>query len=382
MAKIRTVLGDIAPEELGFCDMHEHTFTDMKAFKWKFPLSIPAMLGGIKNYQGGADLGEEGERRKNLGIEPPTEQQDFSGVFSAFSIPKDSPVNQYSDMDLYTKELQEFKKYGGSAMCDCSPSMRGDDSQLIELSKAAGIHIIGTKGYYTKVFISKRDLKKGQQYMTDQLVEYAKNGDGKTDMRPGFLKCAVSVVDKQGNVCLEEMTAVRATAAAARLSGLPVHIHTQFPLRPAHIETVADVLEHEVGIDPDRVLFCHMDGTSTSAAARINEFGFDQEFLMRLCDRGFHLGIDTWGTKRGLDEDPEYQIQLRLNILNEMAKAGYADKMTLGCDVMSKLNTTICGEYGYTLHPRYTRSLVERGYLSEELYHQVTVTNPASFMSI
>lgn len=383
MAVIRTVLGDISPEELGYTDMHEHTSMDMKQFRRKFPLSIRPMIQGIRAYENGEDLGREGKRREELGIVPPSEgRKDFSSVFSAFKTPKDSPARKLSELEFYTNELLEYKKHGGQSICDCSPAMKPPAKLVQEISRASGVNIIIAAGYYTHVFIPKKDIRKGREYMACRLLDEIENGDGSCGARPGFIKCAVSVVQKNGHVSEKELTALRACAAAAKKSGLSLHIHTQFPLRRVHVLEAADIIENEVGLNPDRVLLCHMDGFNTSSAARINALGFDEEFMVRLMERGYHLGIDTWPSGTASAEQPDYSTQVHIDMIKVLAKEGYGSHLTLGHDFMNKNNGVQCGGFGYTFFPSLFEKLIREGSFDPALYRKLTVENPANLLTI
>lgn len=68
MGYIRTVCGDIAPEELGYTTMHEHTISNPRVLQTILLKSMPDMMKGATAFEGGADIGREKERREREGI--------------------------------------------------------------------------------------------------------------------------------------------------------------------------------------------------------------------------------------------------------------------------------------------------------------------------
>lgn len=64
MKIIRTVRGDILPEQLGVTLVHEHTVFDEKRMLLGLLRSVPGMVSGAKAYDHGLDIQRETKRRK------------------------------------------------------------------------------------------------------------------------------------------------------------------------------------------------------------------------------------------------------------------------------------------------------------------------------
>ena len=130
MKIIRTVCGDISPDELGFTTMHEHTITDMSQLvtaQQRYKEMIPP-----------ADLEVRPENMAFL--------RSGVGLFSDGCATTD-------DVEWLKEELTIFRdKVGGSALVDASPiPMRGDVRLIREASRATKVHVIvGTGLYYEK----------------------------------------------------------------------------------------------------------------------------------------------------------------------------------------------------------------------------------------
>lgn len=383
MAKIRTVCGDIAPETLGYTSVHEHTLFRSSTLTKALLLGMPDMMKGITAYEGGADLGREQERRSHMEIVP-MPQSSIGGVLTSMRLPHSNPAAKLGNSEYYANELKAFYDAGGRALCDCSPLPTGRPlSEIAGLSRRSGVKILACAGFYTKPMIPRRLLKGGIGAMQSYLENYMENGDGSGDARPGFVKCAVSVQQKDG-ICPEELLSVRACALTAKKYGMSLHIHTQFPVRHAMLLQLAEMLRGEIGIDPDKVIFCHMDSYALgngNPTAEICAQGYDAKFPRKLLDMGFHIGLDTWGVSPKTDAESDFGIKARRLMLEELLADGYADKITLGHDFMAKSNGVQNGGGGYTVFPAVLAHCVQNGELSAEDLHKMTVENPAALLA-
>jgi len=99
MTLIRTVLGDISPEQLGRCYAHEHVIIDKSYTTQLFPdIHLPSVENAVK-------------------------------------------------------ELVDFKAAGGGAMVDCMPCDAGRNvEKLAAISKQSGVHLIAPTGLHRTKF--------------------------------------------------------------------------------------------------------------------------------------------------------------------------------------------------------------------------------------
>jgi predicted metal-dependent phosphotriesterase family hydrolase len=385
MGKIQTVCGKIDSADLGVTTMHEHTIFKPAVLAKILMKSMPDMFKGIKGYENGSDIGMEMERRKQENITGiPTAS--ISSVISSMKMPGTNPKRKLSDMDYYIQELLQFKRIGGTSLVDCSPlpfkGIRPETRR--ELSRRSGINIIAAAGYYTKCTIPKKDLKMGESWMMEKVVAGIRDGFGEEHILPGIVKCAVSCV-QNGAICEEEMTAVRACANAAKKTGLCLHIHTAFPVRKTMILELADILSGQIELDPRRVVFCHMDSYnlgSGNPSARINKDGYDMELPVKLAEKGFNVGLDTWGSSNNPSEADLFNLNARKKMLQELIAAGYIQNITLGHDMMSKASGTQNGNQGYTLWLKTLKKMMNDGTITPQEFYILTIDNPAGILTI
>lgn len=386
MKKIRTVLGDIEPRELGYTSMHEHTLIKQSTLIKSLVLGGFDMAKGINGYKRGADLEEESKRRQEvLQIELP--HMDIKNVLLSMKFPKSNPASKLTDLEYYTKELGYFYEEGGRTVCDCSPVGMGRKlKEIQELSRKSSVNIICCAGYYTKPTIPKKLVKKGITAMEDHVCRIVEEGDGSCDARPGFIKCAISTLDGE-RLCQEEEMGVVSCARAALKYGMSLHIHTAFPIRNIHVVKLAEKLENEVKINPAKVIFCHMDSYNLghgNPVARVGKHGYDAEFPKRLLRMGFNIGLDTWSIGGVENTDGlrrQFDIQARYGMLMELISEGYTEQITLGHDFMTKTNGVQNKGMGYTLYPRFLREESEKDEELREAVKVITVNNPMKILT-
>jgi phosphotriesterase-related protein len=145
--------------------------------------------------------------------------------------------------------------------------------------------------------------------MVDMFVKDITDGIAGTGVRAAFLKCAI---DEQG-MTTDVARIMRAVARAHRTTGAPITVHTH-PGHRTGLE-VKRLLADEEGVDPTRVVLGH-SGDST-----------DADHLAELADHGFILGMDRFGIHAG-----EATFEKRCDIVIEMCRRGYADRMVLSHD--------------------------------------------------
>jgi len=172
--KIMTVLGPIAPEQLGVTLPHEHAVVD------------------------------------------------FLGAEKATALRRDAE----DAFNTILPHLKKLKERGCRSLAECTPNYIGRDVRLLErLAHATGLNILTNTGYYGAAdnkFLPRHAFAESAEELSGRwLAEWREGIDG-SGVRPGFLKLGV------GNGKLPEVH-VKLVRAAARVhlqSGLTIAIHT------------------------------------------------------------------------------------------------------------------------------------------------------------
>lgn len=251
VAAIRTVLGDIAPADLGVCDAHDHLF-----------LRSPVL-----------------------------------------------PGQELADPVAAAERLRGFRELGGRSVIQWTPyGMGRGTGALVELSRATGAHVVAATGLHQAVHYPAALLDRIRDGLADLFVTELTRGIGATSVRAGLIKVAGAfhTVDAHARLTMT------AAAGAHHRTGAPIAVHLE--MGTAALD-VLDLLCGELGVAPGRVILGHLgrspDGAAQREAARAGAFlAFDgpsrahhatdwrlPEELMALAEAGFAgqllLGGDT-----------------------------------------------------------------------------------------
>jgi phosphotriesterase-related protein len=126
-------------------------------------------------------------------------------------------------------------------------------------------------------------------------------------VRAAFLNCAI---EEQGLTPGVERV-MRAVGQAHAQTGAPITLHTNPHTRSG---LVAQRVLREEGVDLTKVVIGH-SGDST-----------DVDYLTALADAGPYLGMDRFGL------DILLPFEQRIDIVAELARRGYAERMVLAHD--------------------------------------------------
>jgi len=237
---IRTVLGDISPDQLGITAAHEHLWCDQCLCKR-------------------ADFPSRGE------------------------------MMRLQDMDMVVEEAGRFKMAGGGAIIEVTCHGWGRDvASLGQISRRTGLHVVATAGYYIELCHPDFVRESNIEQLTDFLVrDVTVEADG-SGQRAGVLKAAVSGARIEG----EEEKCTIAVARAHHRTGAAITTHTSASSR-FHIEggnaglMFLDLFESE-GVDPNRVIIGHCDENA------------DIRQLAQLMARGAYIEFDVIGKEHWL----------------------------------------------------------------------------------
>lgn len=360
---ITTVRGDIAADELGMTSMHEHLNGDMtiltriaREFGVRLP---PQELLTLEN--------------QNLAF-----LRSGAAIFSEESMTA-------GDVDYTVAELGYFRAIGGRSIVDASPiGIRGNVKHLREASERAEVHIVCASGLYTEA--NRPDEFVGwteEQQFAHFLREVAEGIDG-TDIRAGILKCGLSVSAADAELSDVELATLRACARVSHETGVPVHVHSAYPMTGDHVLRGLSVLLDDMALDPGRVVMMHMDSFLRPWDSRMKYISavdavksIDLSPVQRVLDRGVTVGFDSWG----MNVDILPQDDDRLKALVALVRSGYEDQIVLGHDVTQKPQGVSYGGTGFTWFATLIPPILAQAGVPDLAYQRMTVDNPARVLS-
>lgn len=231
MAHIETVLGSIAPEELGLNNYHDHLIT----------------IGG-------------GEEKADRDL-------------------------RLDRVDYAIDAMKSFKAAGGGSMVDMNPIDCGRQIEMLrEISEASGVHIIACTGFQRAIYydaehwVNKYPLEEVARLIAEEVTEgieinnYAGPIITRSQAKAGVIKFATHYN------CIRpmELKAIRAACMASLATGAPISTHTE--RGTMGLEVIELVKEN--GVDPRRVILGHVDRNP------------DLEYHKKMAAQGVTLGYD------------------------------------------------------------------------------------------
>jgi 5-phospho-D-xylono-1,4-lactonase len=191
---IRTVLGDIPPEQLGVCDSHDHLF-----FR-------TAVL----------------------------------------------PGQELDDADAATAEVRGFAAAGGQAIVQWTPFGLGRGAKSLPgISTSAGVSIVAATGlhraeHYPQGFVDGVRGRLAEIFVTELAV-----GIANSSVRAGLIKVAggFHLLDEHARLTM------RAAAEAHHATGAPIAVHHELG---SAADAVLDLLVDELAVPPSSVILGHL----------------------------------------------------------------------------------------------------------------------------
>jgi phosphotriesterase-related protein len=248
MKIITTILGDIAPEELGFCQSHEHLW-----------------------ITGAGDFPVKTEE-------------------------------QIDDREKSRNEAELYRRTGGNALVDAQPLGCGRDASVLrDISEESGVRIIASTGFHKMAYypaghwIHRADADKLTRLFIDELQGgmYLDGDRAYPEVQgPGRAGQIKTALDSEG-LTPRYQKLFAAAVVAAKTWGCAFMTHIETGSDPVGL---SDYLFTQ-GLAPERLIFCHLDRAVADTAVH-----------REICARGITLEYDTIGRPKYHDDEREAVI--------------------------------------------------------------------------
>lgn len=320
MAFIRTLLRDIAPEELGITTSHEH-----------------------------------------LVCRPP------------YWLEKGEDDLILDDPEKSLQDVLDFKAAGGTAIVDATCIDYGRDVPAVaDIARRSGVHIIVTAGL-NKGFLWSAKMPGAQRTFAEWIegakeeelaklfITEVKGGIGDTDCKAGQIKFGTGY----NSISALEEKVLRAVAQAHLATRAPVHAHTETGTMALE---QAELLS-QMGVDLTRVSFGHMDRNP------------DPYMHRKLAERGAFLCFDGLGKVKYYPESTRIACILELvkhgheeQILLgcDTARKSYFRSYSRGLGFDWMLRKWV---------PRFIEEATEAGFDGKRLVEKFLVENPRRYLT-
>ena len=338
---VRTVCGDIDPDDLGLTDAHEHLMAD---------------LHDLVDAQ---NMYKEMIPSDMLTMAP----ENLAFLRSGTSLFSDE-AQVVDDVEWLEFELAQFRdRVGGGCVVDASPiNMRADARLLRRASQDTGVNVLCTTGFYYELARAphERELTESQVYeiCSREVREGIEGSEDENGVRvyPGFLKCGMSAsatdpAQPGGDIAPCEWETLAALARLSGETGLSLHVHSGKPMTKDQVLQVAEfTLDH--GVAPDRLDMMHMDQYVRDVDSIWDYVGkidlsrnVDITLQETLLKMGCYIGFDSWGMNEVFMLPDNYD---RTKALIELMHRGYAGQIVLGHDITDKVRSAGYGGWGFS----------------------------------
>ena len=336
-----TVLGPVAPEELGVTLPHEHLLLDLTCLwhpplhPWQEPLvnAVPTL-----------------ETRGLLHGDPYVSR----------------PNLRLDGVDTAVEEVRTYGDAGGKTIVDLTVhGISPQPGALQEISKRTGVQVVAGCGYYVRTshppYLSSATEEELAETMVREIVE----GIADTGVRPGI----IGELGTSGTIHDEERKVLRAAARAQRATGLAINVHLAIFSRNGR--RVLDILE-AAGADLTRVILSHLDEQPDTAYHR------------SVLERGAYVELDTFGSEMYFDDSGERESSdaERLEALLRLLEEGWRKRLLLSQDVCTKMHLRRYGGFGYAHLLRAIVPRLRRRGVDDDTIRTLLVENPARILTV
>lgn len=342
---VRTVLGDVAPDQMGITLPHEHVLCDASVY-----FRQPA----------------EASQQAYADSEP-----SLDNLWWMRQYPNSNrSVVRLIDEDVAVREVTAFKSLGGSTIVELTCVGLGRDVRgLARISRRTGLNIVAASGFYLETTHPAWVRRASVEELADVMVREIEVGVDGTSIRAGIIgELGVSDPFTAG-----EQKVVRAAARAQKRTGAAISVHTA--AHAIEVESalrVADLIEDEGG-DLTRVIMGHMDTT-------LHKFDYHR----RVAAKGCWIEFDLFGHEFF---ESEYNFicpgdSAKTRAVRGLIDAGLGNQVLLSHDITYKIQTQTYGGYGYAhllrnILPRFVVEGVE-----EETIRRIMTENPRRVIPI
>lgn len=156
--RIRTVLGDIAPEALGATLMHEHILCDITppALRGRHDLDTPITMANRYDVDYG--------RRPHIG------------------------KTKLLDREIAVAEVAAFRADGGAAIVEMTiGGLAPDPLGLVDVSRRTGVQVVMGCGHYVQAFHDPANATRSVEDFAAEMVASIRTGAWGTDVRAGII---------------------------------------------------------------------------------------------------------------------------------------------------------------------------------------------------
>lgn len=333
----QTVLGAVAPGDLGPTLMHEHLLCDIRHPSVRTP----------------EDLGPE--------IALDTVWAINYGTLRA--------ARNYllDDAGVAVDELRRMREAGGQTVVELScGGLSPDPLGLRRIAEAAGVHVIMGCGHYVHDYQDPANASRTADDLAAEMIQAVLEGAWGTPVRAGI----IGEIGCQAPWTAQEQRVLAGALLAQRETGAAVNVHPgRHPDQP---QEVADFVRRAGG-SVERVVISHIDRTI-----------FDTDRLLRLADTGCVLEFDLFGQEQSYYRLADIDMPndaVRLRMIRALIDHGHLARVVMSHDICYRSRLVRFGGHGYGhIFANVVPMMRRRGFTEAEV-QAILVGNPRRLLT-
>jgi len=270
--------------------------------------------------------------------------------------------NRYDSNEVFTAALpylKDVKARGCDTLVDCTPAYLGRDVLLLQrLSKASGLNIISTTGYYGAVqekYVPPHAYTETSLQLANRWIAEWKEGIGGTTIKPGFIKTGVD----KAPLSEVQRKLIEAAAITHLETGLTIGVHT------GNGEAANEQLEI-------------LTARKVAPAARIWIHAHDEK------DQTYHIAAAQRGSWVSFDGINPKTVKENVHFLQTMKEAGLLNAVLVSQDSgWYHVGEPKGGTFNHynTIFTDFMPALKQNGFTQKEI-DTLFITNPAKAFTI
>ncbi|CRK87335.1 CLUMA_CG001137, isoform A [Clunio marinus] len=353
--KIRTVLGDISPDQLKVTLTHEHFSLDFHKFYSEPPKQIKKFFNGEVN---------EKIHLKNVGF---VRQYPYGSKFN---------IN-FGDEETHKaviEDVKQYKEFGGNSIVENTTHGIERNLKLVyEVAQSTGVQIICGTGHYLEMTQKPHTLNMSIEDMivlyTNEIingVEVPLSPSESVRIKCGFIGEVGSVFP----ITDFEKKAIQATADVQSNLKCGVSFHPGRDSR-APFEILRIYLE--AGGDKSKCVMSHLDRTL-----------LNDEKLLEFSDIGCYCQLDLFGTEVSWYQlNPQTDMPSdaqRVDRLKLLCDHGKLERILVSHDIHTKHRLTAFGGHGFAhLLNNVKPKMLLKGF-NDDALETIFIKNPANWL--
>lgn len=347
-----TVLGPIAPEELGRTHMHEHLLIDFLAVSSEqqsgHASAYATTASGTGRFEAPLSLDNLYDARRNPFA--------YKATLQLNAIPE------------AVRAMQEFRVAGGGCIVEVTPMGVGRDPEgLREISLRSGVTVVMGTGLYVKDYHPAGLGDAEPQAIADLIVQDFEEGSGVNSVRPGI----IGEVGLTWPMDPREIKSLVAATLASKQTGMAITVH---PGRNPEAPLAAVKIVEEAGGDLSRLVIGHIDRTL-----------FEVKDMLELAGTGAGVEFDLFGLESSyypLTDIDMPNDATRVDHIVELFAAGFGAQVTVGQDCDTRTRYTQFGGEGYQHIIAHVIPIMRRKGLSAADVDQILVDTPRRLLTL